>query len=531
MIASHSKPTFQQRRCRGAGATTPRFVAVALAGIVLAALGCVQSLAEALTDGYTVQLDELGRIVGSGLSVAPGEVIGFALRSSSAAPLQLAITDAEGKRLHEFAAVRIGPPAAAGTEPWRTGAGYAVAASWRLPDTLPSGIYGLAYRPDMHFIVRESNPAKSRIRILLPTNTLNAYSITDGRSLYRLPTQVPEVSFLRPLTNPMTADWSTFAAWAGRPGTFGEPVGILADSDMEDAHALTGAKVLIVYGHSEYWTRAARLRFDTFIAGGGSVILAGGNDLWWQARLSADGTRMTAYKADALKSDPALGDPEPDPLLKTAAWSSKQLRLPILPSIGADFQHGGYGNRGHLTGIRQDGFVVSNGAHPLLAGTGLSDCTLITEAGSGEYDGTPILGLDVAGRPVPDLAAIGAARLQILAYRWVFRGGLNIAAMHVMQRMEGTGYVVHLSSALCCGSDVFADASQSPIPSVIKTAARTFLTGASPFAGDDGHGPLAFPMHTPWKQPLPAVPPGPCAPWGGNGVTAGTPPSHAFAPE
>ena len=59
---------------------------------------------------------------------------------------------------------------------------------------------------------------------------------------------------------------------------------------MDDEQALSGAKLLIVLGHSEYWTEAARRNFDAHIDRGGHAMIVGGNVMWW--RVEYDGDRM-----------------------------------------------------------------------------------------------------------------------------------------------------------------------------------------------------------------------------------------------
>ncbi len=45
----------------------------------------------------------------------------------------------------------------------------------------------------------------------------------------------------------------------------------VADIDLDDYAEISGSKVLMLIGHSEYWTRTAREHFDEFVLGGGNA--------------------------------------------------------------------------------------------------------------------------------------------------------------------------------------------------------------------------------------------------------------------
>ena len=468
-----------------------------------------------VADGYVVKVGPAGEVLGAGTSVAPGERIGFALNAASSQEIIPTITGASGKVIATLPAAPVAPHAPQGDAPWLEGAGYPVAFSWTVPQSFPSGVYYLNGLPDIFLVVKPLPAPPPEVMVLMPTNTLNAYSTTLGRSLYKQPTMVTAVNFLRPQSIEKAAEWTGFLRWATERHPFGAAsVGYIADADMDRKGALDGVKLLVVVGHSEYWTRAARQTFDAFIARGGNAIMAGGNDMWWQTRYSDDGKTMYVYRV--AKTPDQGGDPIADPLLKTAYWHNKQLGYPTLPSIGGDFTYGGYGQRGKENGQFRSTMTIASDRSPLLAGLGVKDCEEIETPRSGEYDGAPIAGLDDAGRPVPNTAMIGASRFELIGFEWNHNGPrLMLGTMHVMQHATGSGYVLHMGGRGCCMGDEFYSGpgrGSAAIQAILRNAAALFLAGGDPFTHDAAQRAVAYPMTTPWLKALPEGAPSQCAP-------------------
>jgi len=465
--------------------------------------------------GYTVRLDPLGSVLGVGTSVAVGDRIGFAISAKHPQDWAPAIMDSKGNLIAQLPQIHIGPKPTVTQTPWTDGSGYPVAATWSVPDDTPSGVYFVKGAPQLFFAVRERTPTSAPIVILLPTNTVNAYSTTQGRSLYPLPIQVTVASFLRPQSNVPNEGWRPFLNWLADQKPFDAPVAYITDVDMEDPSWLAHAKVLIVLGHSEYWTRAARQNFDAFIARGGDAVLAGGNVMWWQTRYSEDHRQQLQFRMLADKPVSEGGDPTTDPLLKTKLWGSPELKYSTIASIGGDYSHGGWNAKSPTPDPYDAAFVVAAPGSPLLAGTDLKMCDLISTPFGTEYDGAPIVGLDSTGRPVPDLKRIGAFRFQLIAFKWNYFKVMKLGTVHIMQAKPSSGYVLHLSENQCCITPAFyKDATHgSPlVQAIIRNAVRLFLSNSDPFEADLSPAPVVFPMTTPWQKPMPKVPIGPCAP-------------------
>lgn len=468
-----------------------------------------------IVDGYVVRISDQDGDLAPADGVLPGETIGIAVNATQETNWDPAITDSSGRVVAQLPIGKIERHKPASTEPWLEGSGYPVAFRWRVPESLPSGLYFVDRRPELFFVVKAPPKAATPIVVLLPTNTLNAYTSTERRSLYKLPIQVTAVSFLRPQWPVPPESWRAFAQWVLEQHPFGSTaVSYISDFDMEDEHVLDEARILIVLGHSEYWTRAARLTFDKFIGRGGSSIVAGGNVMWWQTRYSPDHTIMYEYRALADKPPEEGGDPVKDPALKTKEWINRALDYAIIPSIGGDYSHGGYGQLGRHDGQYRSRMTVIDSKSPLLAGLGLADCDRIELPLTGEYDGAPISGLDGLGRPVADFRAVGAYRYELIAYEWNHHAtAYKLGTMEIMQRSKQSGLVLDMGARDCCiSSEFYADKEHGKlaVQQVLRNAVRLFLSHGDPFRGAARQ--VSYPLQTPWKSELPAIPANACAP-------------------
>jgi N,N-dimethylformamidase len=75
---------------------------------------------------------------------------------------------------------------------------------------------------------------------------------------------------------------------------------MVTDLDLDrDPGLLSGYKVLVINGHSEYWSVRAWQAVDDFLVGGGSVAALSGNSLFWRVSFDASGTVMECRKYDA----------------------------------------------------------------------------------------------------------------------------------------------------------------------------------------------------------------------------------------
>lgn len=195
---------------------------------------------------------------------------------------------------------------------------------------------GKNLRYDVTFVVRKSpDRPKAPILMLCSTNTWQAYSSTPfavnsvepfwettgqenahprapAYNCYRnhseeqptyavgmkLPWPVagPEVEFSRDgLHYSHLMRGELFAhRWLERSGYAYD---VVNDHDLHrDPGQLEGYKVLVINGHSEYWSEEAYRGVDDFLRAGGAVIVMSGNTMFWRVSYDEDGTAMECRK-------------------------------------------------------------------------------------------------------------------------------------------------------------------------------------------------------------------------------------------
>jgi len=297
--------------------------------------------------------------------------------------------------------------------PWKYGYGYVVSFTYTIPHDLKSGMYNWGGK--IFFIVK-SAAKNADITIIYPSNTEAAYNEAGGKSLYPFNstdlTKSCQVSFLRPLSfytiNQVKILSDGIMKWLNTLN--GYSVQYVCDQDMDDFSEIKNSKIIVVIGHSEYWTREARLNFDRFVNGGKDAIILSGNTMWWQVRYEGANSHLVCIKNGPLDHIEA-------PLLKTVNWPDVSLNYPVLNSIGVDFIHGA------LTKLSPHGwygYKIMLPHSPLLAGTGLNfNDTLSCK--SSEYDGTLFSGFNKQGDPILDTTALGFSKIELIGYDWGIR--------------------------------------------------------------------------------------------------------------
>lgn len=372
-------------------------------------------------------------------SYLPGETLRAYLSSDDLqGNVSIRLYSIDGRIVDEVTAT-LGSQAISGEQPWADGLGYELTFEYTVP-SLPSGVY--LWEQSVPFIVRQSGITHP-ISVLYPSNTVAAYNRAGGRSLYSYNSDngisADSVSFLR--NGPLQPKAVSCLELFNR--TSGLSINYLADSDMEDYTNLAGSKLLIIAGHSEYWTRQGRENFDRFVDEGGHALVLSGDTMWWQVRYSADKTRLICYKS-------SMEDPVVDPLLKTINWNSPSLEYSIFSSIGADFSLGGYGQKNEDNGW--DGFKIIIPDAPFLAGTGLIKGDILPLP-SAEYDGTPLAGFTSEGYPIPDSTALGFEALEIIGFDRGYRAGPTVGTWIMFRKSSTSGVVINTASTHWCSDE------------------------------------------------------------------------------
>jgi hypothetical protein len=404
--------------------------AAAIAGLPIrgVAKGSSAPVSPSVLDGYADQLSYLPRDRATLYlnGVQPGRV-------------RLGLYDLAGRRAESISA-DLAPQSPLGERPWESGFGYQPSATFTVPK-IRSGVYLVDGRVPL--IVKTPVSDRPDVVVVCPTNTQAAYNASGGRSMYtKAPDTAAIVSFRRPVERPLPAYADTFMKWI-QPLKLPYTFKYCSDGDLDDYSEIAGARLVVIIGHSEYWTRRARENFDRFVLEGGNALLLSGNTMWWQVRYSDDRSQMICYKWQP--------DPAADHSLKCINWPDPKLGYPVVPSIGADFPHGGYADDPRDAGW--DGFKILLPDSPVFRGVAVQRGDVIRMR-SHEYDGAPLLNYPVTqGEPRLDLAAMGAYRAEVIGYDYGRGpgGGDTVGTWIAVQRTATSGTIINGASTDWCG--------------------------------------------------------------------------------
>jgi hypothetical protein len=334
------------------------------AGLVL--LFSAASANPIIIDGYTDRS-----------SAFPGDSVGLHLHATAAyQDFTVNLFDLRGKIVHTNT-IHVFPQKIQ-SRAFESGFGYIRSANVAVP-YLPSGVY--LWENKIPFIIKHPNP---RIIVIYPSNTESAYNNAGGKSLYGFNSTDQKgatiVSFHRPAGIERFSE--AFLRWMHTENNM--EVGYIADIDMDRYAEIKKANLLIIPGHSEYWTLSARKNFDRFVENGNSAMVLSGNTMWWQVRYSDKRDKLICYRnIESDKGSPAK--------LKTINWNDPLLDYPILRSLGTDFSYAGYGAK---VDKGWDGYkIIANS--PLLVGTGIKVGDILPLR-SQEADGAPLRGFQVS---------------------------------------------------------------------------------------------------------------------------------------
>ncbi len=403
--------------------------------IVLFLILVINCSAQVLQDGYTDKL-----------SYRAGEVVTFSINTAAncgGCTLDLRLEDISGNVVYTLPDpidVPSGQAITNTTNYWEAGYGYTPSqTTWTVP------ISG-DVQPGYYLIDDDNNPNVgqkipiiikgdngtgingSTIVIVCPTNTVNAYTDYTHHSLYYGGDHT--VSFHRP------QDYWDFTNFADGFLYFmslsGYRLNFISDQDMDDWDEIKNAKLIIIPGHSEYWTRQARLNLDRFIDGdqansihGKSALILSGNSIWCQveyedASYQPSPSQITCKRGSNWYGGTCPMDDNSDPLIKTYPWMSPDLKYSVLGSIGCDWLRGG-----QIPTINNTtGYKVLIPNSPLFNTISFTNNILTINTSGQEYDGT-LVKTDGDGNtlrdvnnndPTLDIHALGFYRAEMVGY-------------------------------------------------------------------------------------------------------------------
>ncbi len=397
-----------------------------------------------------------------------GDTVTFYLNATYPGTYDINIYDINDQHVGTINSVNLIFNSSTNNQYWANGLGYSPTLRWPVPNWA-SGRY-LLHTSNGEFpipiIIKGSKTVTQGIVIVIPTNTDEAYN-TDGdvngpfgaHSFYDTDPNTgktyPILNFLRPMQSHQHDFYDGFLKWFINAGYTNVNVNIISDADMDDYSEITNAKLLIVIGHSEYWSRLARHNFDKFVDNGSNAIILSGNTMCWQVRYN--GTQIECYKE--LQTDPDC-----DSLQQTSyAWAPAP-HYSTLSSIGADSHFGVFGNYGGCFGGFNGHKIISAGS-PILGG--LYSNGQILSFPTGEFDETLISNADSTdghitnngGVPILDLNALGFYRAELIGYdqsnhyylnAYSGTGAMRYAPFMAFQKTSTSGKIMTVSSNSWC---------------------------------------------------------------------------------
>ncbi len=396
------------------------------------------------------------------LSVLPGDSLRVYLNSDQKENnYSVKLYDLGGKEVAQYKA-NIFPQETNPEKPWENGFGYKATLRIVTP-RLKSGVY--LWDNKIPMIVRSPNP---KIVVVYSSNTENAYCNAGGKGLYsfnstdKLP--ATQVSFQRPINLPKHSE--AFLRWFQHQNF--KDVGYITDADLDNYSGWRKAELLLIVGHSEYWTLEARKNFDRFVNDGKNAIVLSGNTMWWQVRYNKKKDKLICYKL--------VQDPIKSKRLRTTNWTEPELEYPVINSIGADFPRAGYGRK---VDKGWDGYKIVT-ASPLLEGTTLKKGDIL-KLPSDENDGAPLAGFDEKGFPLPDDAALGYFKAEIIGYDYVFRIADGVATWIVFRRTKSSGIIINAASTDWCSSEGMGN---EDVKKITLNMINKLLRGANVFSNE-----------------------------------------------
>ncbi len=392
-------------------------------------------------------------------SYLPGDAVSLYLSSPQSGNQTINLFDVNGKSVLSFGAM-VNSQKIMGKKPWVDGFNLEKTTTIQLPDDMQSGFYRL---PGGIPIICKNYDTAPDMTIVFPSNTYNAYANFDGKSLYRPDDQgtyrATVVSNLR--YNPaMVGNFNDcFFQWMTNQKYKAK---YIADIDLDNYAEIQNSKMVIITGHSEYWTRKARVNIDKFIASGKNVLILSGNTMWWQVRYNMVKNLMICYKSNSL-------DPLGNTTYSTINWTDKRLGYPVNTSIGADFVNGGYPDR---VANPINGFKIANDRSPLLAGTGLKNGDTLSLP-TLETDGAPVKKMILPGSdeiPEIDNSQMNFFKIELIAYTFAINqdGNPGLGTFVVCQKTPDSGTVVNVASLDWCSPKGMGGIDKAKLETITK---------------------------------------------------------------
>lgn len=227
------------------------------------------------------------------------------------------------------------------------------------------------------FAVRAPASARPAMLVVLPVNTWQQYNPWGGVNTYTDKVAAVKVSFDRPYAPGLNKPLLDYPV-VRFVDQFGYDAAYVTDVDVDrDPTLLRRTRLVVVPGHSEYWTKRMRDGFERARDAGINLAFLGGNTAYWQTRYG-NRTRRTLYQFRSAALDPVA-----DPARETVRWRDAPVDRSECQLIGVQWQ-GGHASTDpgiHAYTVRKDAL-----SHPWFEGTGFEAGDRVRGAVGYEWD-------------------------------------------------------------------------------------------------------------------------------------------------
>ncbi len=301
-----------------------------------------------------------------------------------------------------------GAPASDG---WKTDFRWPVSAEIDIPEDWEPGFYQFTLRneADLEHTTRfelaiypEERGSYGKVAVLTNDSTNMAYNKAGGKSNYQ---GSRSMTYNRPGNYKSSNRELYFPFWADN---IGMPVEYMTSVDLHFGEDILDAyDVLVLHGHSEYWSREMRWKLEAFLDRGGKLVSLSGNTMWWSVRF--DHTDEGLIMISCKNSNWATVCPD-DPDLNTGYW---HLQDPEIKVLGVSWKYGGYvdSHGFYPKSEGYGGYFAESPLHWFWAGTGVLEGDHVgQDAGIAGYEADgPALEINANGKlvlaPHPDRPA------------------------------------------------------------------------------------------------------------------------------
>lgn len=297
------------------------------------------------------------------------------------------------------------------TDGYREGFGWTATVRLEIPRDWRSGVYIAAFPTaqgprEILFVVRSTAP-RSPLLLTLSANTYQAYNNVGGKCFYNYLSTDNEhakvVSFERPLQPNALGNFTFwdqfFVSWLDSEG-YEIDYCVNSDHDLEP-DLLGHYRANLRIGHDEYNSRAECEQLQTFVAGGGNLLLFAGNAFCLLTELRNNGRQLYCAKPH-YHNRPTPERPETSYLNSIEQLRQRTIGLDYTSYVNAKKGEPGSGQfYAPVTDDRFGHYWVVDPSHWVFEGTGLREGE--TFGGDDSIVGVEVDAADlefVDGRPV-----------------------------------------------------------------------------------------------------------------------------------